>query len=192
MSYLKKITSLALFFSAALSYSHAQPGTTVDLKKPQEYENRQLRSEKTSDKKISTPKRIMQNTFTHYNYFFNANNKLNQVIARAKASYQEDYTRLLPFYNYTLESTAQQKNDIDSVVYKCTAGILLHDLRNDWIDNLYLLLGKAYMFRKDFDSATQTFQSINYAYAPKDGGYDIPIGSNSSNTNGVFTIATKE
>jgi tetratricopeptide (TPR) repeat protein len=192
MSYLKKISSLALFCLVALSYSHAQPGTSVDLKKPQEYENRQLRSEKTSDKKISAPKRIMQNTFTHYNYYFNANNKLNQVIARAKASHQEDYTKLLPFYNYTLESTAQQKNDIDSVIYKCTAGILLHDLRNDWIDNMYLLLGKAYMFRKDFDSATQTFQYINYSYAPKDGGYDVPIGSNSSNTNGIFTIATKE
>jgi tetratricopeptide (TPR) repeat protein len=56
-----------------------------------------------------------------------------------------------------------------------------------------MLLGKAYLYRKDFDSAVQTFQYINYAYAPKeDGNYDIPLGSNASNTNGVFTIATKE
>jgi tetratricopeptide (TPR) repeat protein len=192
MRYFIKIFSLALSLSIVASNSFAQPGTSVDLKKPQQYENRELRSEKTSDKKLSTPKRILQNTFTHYNYYFNANNKLNQVIDRAKASYQDDYTRLLPFYSYTLDGTAQQKNDIDSVIYKCTAGILLHDLRNDWIDNLYLLLGKAYMYRKDFDSATHTFQYLNYAYAPKDDGYDVPIGSNSSNTNGVFTIATKE
>jgi tetratricopeptide (TPR) repeat protein len=192
MRYSIKICSLALSLLIVVSNSFAQPGTTVDLKKPTQYENRELRSEKTSEKKLSIPKRILQNTFTHYNYYFNANNKLNQVVDRAKASYQDDYTTLLPFYSYTLEGTAQQKNDIDSVIYKCTAGILLHDLRSDWIDNLYLLLGKAYMFRKDFDSATHTFQYINYAYAPKDEGYDIPIGSNSSNTNGVFTIATKE
>ncbi len=192
MRYSIKICSLALSLLTVVSISFAQPGSTVDLKKPTQYENRELRSEKTGEKKLSTPKRILQNTFTHYNYYFNANNKLNQIVDRAKASYQDDYTRLLPFYSYTLDGTAQQKNDIDSVIYKCTAGILLHDLRSDWIDNLYLLLGKAYMFRKDFDSATHTFQYINYAYAPKDDGYDIPIGSNSSNTNGVFTIATKE
>ncbi len=192
MRYSIKIGNLAISLLLVVSNSFAQPGTSVDLKKPQQYENRELRSEKSTDKKLSTPKRILQNTFTHYNYYFNANNKLNQVVDRAKASYQEDYTKLLPFYNYTLDGTAQQKNDIDSVIYKCTAGILLHDLRNDWIDNLYLLLGQAYMYRKDFDSATQTFQYLNYAYAPKDDGYDIPIGSNASNTKGEFTIATKE
>jgi hypothetical protein len=192
MTRIKNFCSLAILFFMAISVCSAQPGSQVDLKKPQEYENRELRSEKTGEKKLSVPKRVLQNTFTHYNYFFNANNKLDEIIARAKASFKDDYTTLLPFYNYTLEATAKQKGDIDSVIYKCTAGILLHDLRNDWIDNLYLLMGKAYMYRKDFDSATQTFQYINYAYAPKDQGYDIPIGSNSSNNNGVFTIATKE
>lgn len=188
----KKISSLAILVFCLAETGFAQPGTQVDLKKPQEYENRKLRSEESGEKKMGLRKRIFQNTYTHYNYFFNANNKMNEVIERAKASFKDDYTKLLPFYPYTLEGTAQQRNEIDSVIYKCTAGILLHDLRNDWIDNLYMLMGKAYMFRKDFDSATQTFQYINYAYSPKDGGYDIAIGSNSSNTNGVFTIATKE
>jgi tetratricopeptide (TPR) repeat protein len=192
MKLIQKYSFLVILFSVATSMSFGQPGTSVDLKKPQEYENRELRSEKSTEKKLSTPKRILQNTFSHYNYFFNANTKMEEIIARAKASFKDDYTQLLPFYNYSLDATAKQRSDIDSVIYKCTAGILLHDLRNDWIDNLYLLMGKAYMFRKDFDSATQTFQYINYAYAPKDDGYDVAIGSNSSNTNGVFTIATKE
>jgi tetratricopeptide (TPR) repeat protein len=192
MTLTRKISSLALLLFCLAETCFSQPGTQVDLKKPQEYENRKLRSEETGEKKMGLRKRIFQNTYTHYNYFFNANNKMNEVIERAKASYKDDYTKLLPFYPYTLDGTAQQRNEIDSVIYKCTAGILLHDLRNDWIDNLYMLMGKAYMFRKDFDSATQTFQYINYAYSPKDGGYDVAIGSNSSNTNGVFTIATKE
>jgi hypothetical protein len=53
-------------------------------------------------------------------------------------------------------------------------------------------MGRAYLYRKDFDSASNVFQYINYAFAPKDNGYDLPIGSNASNTNGVFTIATRE
>lgn len=172
----------------------AQPYATINLDKdkPKKYENRKLRSEKTGDKKLTANKRLFQNAFTHYNYYFNANNKVNDIIARSKLAFKDDYTKLLPFYNYSLDITAAEKNELDSVIYKCTAGILLHDLRNDWIDNLYLLLGKAYLLRKNYDSAGYIFQYINYAWAPKDEGYDIILGSNASNTNGVFTVSTNE
>lgn len=171
-----------------------QPNTSIDLdnEKPKQYETRKLVSEKTGEKKFNYSRRLYQNTVTHYNYFFNANTKLNNIIARAKASFKDDFTQLLPFYNYTLDGTFKDKDQLDSIVYKCNAAILLHDLRNDWIDDVYLLLGKAYLFRKNFDSADHVFQYINYIYAPKDDGYDIPLGSNASNTNGVFTIATVE
>jgi len=192
MTFIRTICSVAALWVVTAQTALAQPSSSVNLKKPKDFDNTTFRSEKSGEKKLTLPKRIMQNTYTHYNYYFNANNKMKEIIEKAKSAFKDDYTTLLPFYNYTLEGTSQQKGDIDSVIYKCTAGILLHDLRNDWIDNLYLLMGKAYMFRKDFDSATQTFQYLNYAYAPKDDGYDIAIGSNSSNTNGVFTIATKE
>ena len=172
---------------------HAQPGTEIEIEKPKKYENRKLASEKTTDKKIGFGKKVYQNTVTHYNYYFNANRRLNELIETAKTSFKDDYTVLLPFYNYTLDATSTNKQELDSIVYKCTAGILLHDLRNSWIDNMFLLLGKAYFFRKDFDSAGLTFQYINFSFSPKEsGGYDVPIGSNSSNDKGEFSIVTKE
>jgi tetratricopeptide (TPR) repeat protein len=184
--------TLCLFFLGGVSY--AQPGAETEVKnKPAKYENRKLASEKTGEKKFNVPRRFMQNTTTHYNYYFNASNRLNDVVARAKASFKDDYSRLLPFYNYTLETTAQDKGELDSVIYKSTAGILLHDLRSDWVDNMYLLLAKAYFYRNDLDSATMTLQYLNFAFAPKEeGGYDIPIGSNASNESGEFSISTKE
>lgn len=189
---------LGFFFFVITSFCSliavAQPNTNISLDKdkPIEYENRILGSEKTGQKKFTIFRRFIQNTITHYNYYFNANRKLNNIIATAKLSFKEDYTNLLPFYNYTLDETATKVEDIDSIVYKCTAGILLHDLRNDWVDNLYMVLGKSYILRKAFDSASGCFQYINFTYAPKDEGYDIPLGSNVSGTKGVFTIATKE
>ncbi|MEP6845662.1 MAG: hypothetical protein ABI861_06650 [Panacibacter sp.] len=169
----------------------SQPGTTIDLDKPKQYEKRTLGSEKSDQKKFKYPKRLYQNGITHYNYYFNADNKLNEIIEGAKKSFKDDYTKLLPFYNYSLDITATS-GELDSVIYKCNAGILLHDLRNDWIDNLYLLLGKAYFYRKNFDSANDVFRYINYAWAPKEeGGYDIPVGSNVSGS-GVFSVSTKE
>jgi TolA-binding protein len=76
------------------------------------------------------------------------------------------------------------------VIYKCNAGILLHDLRNDWVDDLYFLMGKAYYLRKNFDSAAQVFSYVSYAFAKKVEGYDVPVGSNASGSE--FSIATKE
>lgn len=193
MYYLEKITGIIVLLSTWM-IGICQPNTTIDLdkEKPKQYENRRLTSEKTGEKKFNSSRRLFQNTITHYNYFFNADNKLNDVIAIAKTHNIDDFTKLLSFYNYSLDATSTQKQQLDSVIYKCNAGILLHDLRNDWIDNMYLLMGKAFLLRKDFDSATQVFQYINYAYSPKDDGYDIPIGSNASNTNGIFTVSTNE
>src|SRR5436305_3636289 len=171
------------------AFVNAQPGSTIDLKKPAKYENRTLGSENTKEGKIGRGKKFYQNTITHYNYYFNARNRLDDIIARAKENTKDDYTKLLPYYNYTLDATSTDP-DIDSIIYKCNAGILLHDLRNDWVDDLYFLMGKAYYLRKNFDSAEHVFLYINYAFARKEDGYDVPIGSNASGTE--FTIATKE
>jgi len=157
-----------------------QVGVDYDLHKPQKWENRTLASETSNNgKKFRGFRHFVQNNITHYNYYFNTNEKLKAIVARAKAQFHDDYTRLLPFYNYTLDATAAQKKDLDSIVYKCTMGILIHDTRNDWIDNLYLLMGESYFYRKYFDSAFITFQFLNWAFAPKEkDGYFIPIGSN--------------
>lgn len=171
----------------------AQPGTTIDLEKqkPEKYKEKLLKSEKTPEKKIGALKQFMGNMVTHYNYYYNANVKFNEIIEAAKESFTENYDKLLPFYNYSLNATAQDKN-LDSIIYKTNAGILLHDLRTDWVDDMYMLLGKAYLLRKDFDSAYYVFQYLNYIYAPKDDGYDIPIGSNESNEEGLFSVSTNE
>ncbi|MBK8953605.1 MAG: hypothetical protein IPM85_16485 [Chitinophagaceae bacterium] len=151
-----------------------------------------LRSEKSDQKKFTLPKRFIQNTVTHYNYYFNANNKLNEVLERAKESFKDDYSRLLPFYNYSLDITAKDSIQLDSVTYKSSTGIALHDLRSDWTDNLYLLWGAAFYLQKKFDSAYLMFQFINYAYAPKEkDGYYKTIGS-SRDGNQAYSIATKE
>lgn len=174
----------------------AQVGVDYDLTKPRKFENRTLASEKSNNgKKFKKSRRFIQNTITHYNYWFNANEKLKMILARAKASYREDYSRLLTFYNYSLDATAAQKRDLDSVIYKCTMGILIHDTRNDWIDNLYLLIGETYYFKKDFDSAYISLQFLNWAFAPRDkDGYYLPIGSNENEMQGnnASVVSTKE
>ena len=191
------ILTLLLIASTPLT---AQPSWTLDPfgkeKKPEVYEEKVLASEKTATKKFTPMRRFLHNTTTHYNYFFNANNKLNAVIERATLSNQDDFTKLLTYYPYSLENTATQQVELDSVIYKSGAGILLHDLRSDWVDNMYLLIGKAYLLRKELDSAALTFQFINYNLFPrkKNNDDDRVVGSNLNvdEKNRAFSIADKE
>ncbi|MFM7671256.1 MAG: tetratricopeptide repeat protein [Bacteroidota bacterium] len=183
---------LILAVSLTAQMVHAQIGFQLKLDKPKEYEERILRGEKTPDKKIRLPQRILQNTITRYNYFFNASNKLNEVIDRAKASFQDDYTKLLPFYNYSLEKTAADAVQLDSIIWKSNSGLVLHDLRNGWADDLYLLWGASYYFQQKFDSARILFQFINQAFAPRqEDGYTKTIGS-ARDGNNALKIVTPE
>src|SRR5205085_10547862 len=170
--YTLMIMLLLLIFQAAIPV-HAQIGYTPTIVKPKEFNNRLLRSEKSGQKKFTAPRRLIQNTITHYNYYFNANNKLNEVMERAKASFLDDFSQLIPFYNYSLDVTAADSTQLDSIAYKSQTGIVLHDLRNDWADNMYLFWGAAYYLQKEFDSARMMFQFMNYAFAQKekDGSY---------------------
>ena len=190
----RKIYSNFLLLILCFSFfqAHAQQGFSFDIKKPEQFDDRVLASEKSESKKFGVGKRFVQNTFTHYNYFFNANNKLNEVLDIAKAAHYDEYTELLSFYNYSLDETAANAEQLDSILYKTTTGIVLHDLRNDWIDNMYLLQGAAYYLRKQFDSAYMTFQFINYAFAKKEkDGYYQTIGSKFDG-NDAFSISTQE
>jgi len=188
-------------FSFSASFVIAQPTWTLDPfgkeKKPEQYEEKKLASEKTGEKKFTVLKRFAHNTTTHYNYFFNANNKIKSVIERAKMAQKDDYTQLLSFYPYSLDSTqgtAAQKTELDSVIYKATAGLLLHDLRSDWVDNMYLLIGKAYYLRNEMDSASMTFQFINYNLFPRKKKEDDNrvVGTNNAPGTGYLSIANKE
>ena len=153
-------------------------------------EERPLPYEILAKKKYTLGRRAYQNTVSKFNYIFHANEELNQIIKDARMYLQEDYTQLIPFYDYDLANTS--KKDIDSIIYRCNANIVLHDLRSNWVDDAFLLLAKAYLFHKDFDTAGSLLQYINYTFDTKEAGMDIPIGSNLRNTRGQFSIATKE
>ncbi len=189
------ITIIVAFFLLSCRVAvpaFGQLGIALDVEKPKEFENRVLRSEKSDQKKFSLPKRFIQNTITHYNYFFNANNKLNEVLEKAKTSFTDDYSDLIPFYNFTLDATAADSIELDSISYKARTGIVLHDLRGDWVDNLYLLWGASYYLKQQFDSAQLMFQFINYAFAEKEkDGYYKTIGS-AMDGNSALSISTKE
>lgn len=190
-----KYIILTAFWLLAASFTFSalgQLGISYQFAKPKEYENKVLQSEKSQDKKFTFSRRVYQNTITRFNYYFNANNKLNDILERAKAAHRDDYASLLPFYNYSTETIAADSIQLDSLTYKSQTGIAIHDLRGDWIDNLYLLWGIAYHYQQKYDSAYLMLQFINYSFAPKkEDGYNKIIGSRLDG-NMAYSVANKE
>ncbi|MFN5188387.1 MAG: tetratricopeptide repeat protein [Chitinophagia bacterium] len=151
--------------------------------------DKQLPYERLLNKKYTLGRRAYQNTVSQFNYLFHAEIGLDEIIQKAREQHEDDYTELLPFYDYDLSITA--KESIDSIIYRCNANIVLHDLRSNYVDDAYLVLAKAYLFHKNFDTAASILQFINYSFFEKEDGADLPIGSN-LNKPGKFSIASPE
>ena len=145
--------------------------------------------ERLLNKKYTLGRRAYQNTVSQFNYLFYAEIGIEEIIQKARDLHEDDYTELLPFYDYDLSITA--KESIDSIIFRCNANIVLHDLRSNYVDDAYLTLAKAYLFHKNFDTAASILQFINYSFFDKEDGADLPIGSN-LNQPGKFSIASPE
>ena len=193
MTWLKaKFLLIVVFLIFSLSGT-AQPFSTIDLSKlkPEEHRKKIFRSEKTTTDELNKFSLFLQNLYSQYNFLFNANDQMKRLLEEAKKSHQDDYSKLLTFYPYDVQALSQNKY-LDTVVEKATTGIIMHDLRSKWVDELYFVLGNAYFFQEKYDSAAAVYQYINFAFSPRDDGYFVPIGSNVSNSDNVFSMITQE
>jgi tetratricopeptide (TPR) repeat protein len=117
-------------------------------------------------KKRYTPKRIYQNITTRFNYYYNARLKLGLAVTSLKSSNKDDYEKLLPLYEYDTDGGGSIGGDMDEVVKKTSFGIQLHPI-SVWVPDCYLLMGKAYYFKKEYQNALDIFQFIQSTYKIK-------------------------
>lgn len=118
-------------------------------------------NEKMLKKKWGPVRQVFQNTFTRYNYYFNAHRKMEEAhdnMKRRKKDNFEERIDLFPF-DPNVDSTVFA-SDMDTIVRKAAVGIQIHDPRTKWADDLYLLMGQAYYYRGDYERATISFKYI--------------------------------
>ncbi len=91
--------------------------------------------------------------------------------ALLKESYPYDYSQLLPIFVYPDESTSQAMYpDMDKVIEKCSEVIERHSMyirkkeHVKWIDDSYLLIGKARFYKREYNLAEETFLYVYQAY----------------------------
>ena len=120
-----------------------------------------------STKKKTWFHRKYHNTSAKYNGYFNGNESLKSGIKKLHAKHVDDYTEILPvFPTGDLKKSQKTALYMDRAVKKGSIVIQRHSIKIKgkeyckWIDDNYLLVGKAYFYKGDFVEAIKTFSKV--------------------------------
>jgi tetratricopeptide (TPR) repeat protein len=122
-----------------------------------------------------------------YNIYFNGNESFKAGLAKISKSYQDDYGVLLKVFEYSdPSSTSLCSSDMEKAIQKASKLITLKSITakpelknkhqptdkekellekkeyNEWVDDSYLLIGKARFYKHEYKEATSIF---NYCIA---------------------------
>ncbi len=119
-----------------------------------------------STKKKSWVNRQYHNTTAKYNGFFNGNESLKTGIRKIHSNHKDDYTTILPIYKEVSLKNSNTQSHMDKAIKKGSVVIQRHSMKIrgkeycKWIDDSYLLVGKAYFYKGEFQEAIKTFTFI--------------------------------
>lgn len=124
-----------------------------------------------STKKKTWFHRAYHNTTAKYNGYFNANESLKKGIKKLHQKNKDDYTGLISVYPTSeLENQKKSSPYMDKAIKKGSIVIQRHSIKVDgkehckWIDDNYLMIGKAYFYKANFEEATKAFTYIINEY----------------------------
>jgi len=151
-----------------------------------------------STEKNTWTTRTFHNVNSHYNIYFNANESVKKGVANIDERLEDDFTRLLPIYKSSSPSAGEMvKSDMDFAITKCSKLIEIHSITkkpkrkknrtrkyqefasqeefNKWIDDSYLLLGKAYFYQHNYMAAIDNFGFVVRKYPDGEAKYEAQI-----------------
>lgn len=132
--------------------------------------------------------RSYHNITSRYNIYFNAREAYKSGMQSIEKSYREPYNDILPVFYYSQTSNLQAAaSDMDRTLLKCTKLIKEHSITvkpaqkrplttqkqkdfyykkefNEWIDDSYLLMGKALFYKQNYFDAQKNFMYIINEY----------------------------
>ena len=141
-----------------------------------------------STEKNTRASRTFHNVTSRYNIYFNANEAVKEGVLTIDERIEDDFTRILPIYKESDPAVVRMvKSDMDYAVVKCSKLVEIHSITkkpkrkkgggsrkyqefasqeefNKWIDDSYLLMGKAYFYQHNFFAAIDNFSYVVRKY----------------------------
>ena len=136
-----------------------------------------------STEKNTSFSRAYNNVTAHYNVYFNGKESLRTGKEKIDKSVDDDYSKVLPLFKSSIPSTATAaSSDMDNTVLKGSKLIQSHSITkkpkrkknrtksyikfarreefNNWVDDSYIMMGKAYYYKHSYASAVENFSYV--------------------------------
>lgn len=128
-----------------------------------------------STKKNTFTRRAYHNLTTHYNIYWNGNESFKNGRNTLTETNADNYNSILTVYNYGTPDEARKiYSNMDRAIEKAGIAIPRHSLFfnnvefNRWIDNCYMLIGKAQFYKQDYANSRRTMEYLMKQYADSD------------------------
>lgn len=135
-----------------------------------------------STKKNTFTRRAYHNLTAHYNGWWNGNESLKDGIERLDKSITDDFTKTLSVFNYGNETHISAiLPDMDRAIEKGSITALRHSMwfKNrehcNWIDDSYMLIGKANFLKQEYTNARQSFNFVISRFYYNEMKYDAQL-----------------
>ena len=119
-----------------------------------------------------------------YNGYFNAKELIRVGLEEYRHNANEDFNEILPIELYPSEEDAESFYPIvDTAIAKCEKVISKHSMPTSskpsrkktehakWIDQNWIMIGKAYYIRRDYEKAFTTFEYVRKFYVDRSSTY---------------------
>lgn len=130
-----------------------------------------------STKKDGFSYRVYHNTTAHFNGHFNAGESIKKGQVKLLEAHVEDYDSILPLFVYGTKETAKSAYpEMERAIEKSEKVIKRHTIKdegkkgkkrpqfNKWIDENYMIIGKAHFYKRNFIKAEEVFQFVGRKY----------------------------
>ena len=105
------------------------------------------------------------------NGWFNANEKLKEIVTSSEDGYNDDYDQVLPLFVYgTNDQAKAAMPDLEKCIDKCSLVIERHKMdiegeeKNNWIDDAYFVIAKSQFYKRNYSEAERGFEYISRKY----------------------------
>lgn len=101
------------------------------------------------------------NTAARYNAYFYAKEQIDEIEQKVEESHEDNYGRILRIYP-TVDSTlaASYQENVKEAIKMASIAIERHK-NSKWVDDSYILVGRARFYDLDFENAIKTYKYVN-------------------------------
>lgn len=123
------------------------------------------------------------NMNARYNGYFYSNDNMKETVKKIEKNNKDDFSKIIPIYVYPDNNSAKTYfGDLDKTIKKSSTVIQRHAIQNKktkeeianackWIDENYVLIGRAHLYKRDLFSALETFEYVSKKYPNPEAKY---------------------